>query len=63
MNAQQLKTWEAEVGYLQEKIQQQQAEIEELKNYIEGQNRKILDLSFELEYAKRTDEFVKAQEK
>ena len=63
MNAQQLKTWEAEVGYLQEKIQQQQAEIEELKNYIEGQNRKILDLSFALEYAKRTDEFVKAQEK
>ena len=63
MNAQQLKTWEAEVGYLQEKIQQQQAEIEELKNYIEGQNRKILDLSFALEYAKRTDEFVKAQKK
>ena len=63
MNAQQLKTWEAEVGYLQEKIQQQQAEIEELKHYIEGQNRKILDLSFALEYAKRTDEFVKDQEK
>ena len=63
MNAQQLKTWEAEVGYLQEKIQQQQAEIEELKHYIEGQNRKILDLSFALEYAKRTDEFVKAQKK
>ena len=63
MNAQQLKTWEAEVGYLQEKIQQQQAEIEELKHYIEGQNRKILDLSFALEYAKRTDEFVKEQEK
>ena len=63
MNAQQLKTWEAEVGYLQEKIQQQQSEIEELKHYIEGQNRKILDLSFALEYAKRTDEFVKAQQK
>ena len=31
MNAQQLKTWEAEVGYLQEKIQQQQFEIEALK--------------------------------
>jgi len=35
MNAQQLKTWEAEVEYLQEKIQQQQAEIEALKNGIE----------------------------
>jgi multidrug resistance efflux pump len=31
MNAQQLKTWEAEVEYLQEKISQQQAEIEALK--------------------------------
>ena len=43
-------------------LRQQQSEIEELKHYIEGQNRKILDLSFALEYAKRTDEFVKAQE-
>lgn len=44
-------------------LRQQQSEIEELKHYIEGQNRKILDLSFALEYAKRTDEFVKEQEK
>ena len=44
-------------------LRQQQSEIEELKHYIEGQNRKILDLSFALEYAKRTDEFVKAQKK
>ena len=44
-------------------LRQQQSEIEELKHYIEGQNRKILDLSFALEYAKRTDEFVKDQEK
>ena len=40
-----------------------QSEIENLKHYIEGQNRKILDLSFELEYAKRTDDFVKAKDK
>jgi len=63
MNTSYLTKWETEVEYLQEKIRQQQAEIEEMKQYIEGQNRKILDLSFALEYSKQTDEFIKAQEK
>jgi hypothetical protein len=31
MNAQQLKTWESEIEYLQEKNRQQQAQIEALK--------------------------------
>jgi hypothetical protein len=38
MNAQQLKTWEAEVEYLQEKISQQQAEIEALKKELALKN-------------------------
>jgi hypothetical protein len=34
MNTQQLKTWEAELEYLQEKNRQQQAEIDKLKNLL-----------------------------
>ena len=59
-----MKDWETMGNTIYESaamLRKQQDEIEELKHYIEGQNRKILDLSFALEYAKRTDEFVKAQ--
>jgi hypothetical protein len=61
-----MKDWETMGNTIYEAakiLRQQHTEIEEMKQYIEGQNRKILDLSFELEYAKRTDEFIKAQEK
>ena len=40
------------------------AEIQALHNLVKEQDKKIIDLAFDLEYARRTDEFVKkAREK
>ena len=39
--------------------QSRDAEIEALHKLIKEQDLKIINLSFDLEYAKRTDEFVK----
>ena len=35
------------------------AEIQALHNLVKEQEKKIIDLAFDLEYARRTDEFVK----
>ena len=35
------------------------AEIQALHNLVKEQDKKILELAFDLEYARRTDEFVK----
>jgi len=35
------------------------AEIQALHNLVKEQDKKIIDLTFDLEYARRTDEFVK----
>jgi len=35
------------------------AEIQALHNLVKEQEKKIIDLTFDLEYARRTDEFVK----
>ena len=35
------------------------AEIQALHNLVKEQDKNIIDLAFDLEYAKRTDEFVK----
>jgi hypothetical protein len=35
------------------------AEIQALHNLVKKQEKKIIDLTFDLEYARRTDEFVK----
>jgi hypothetical protein len=49
------------VGQLKAKITEQKVEINALTHYIEGQNRKILDLAFAKVYAERSleikDEF------
>jgi hypothetical protein len=42
-------------------LRQQQAEIKALHNLVKEQDKKIIDLAFDLEYAKRTDEFVKKE--
>ena len=44
-------------------LRQQQAEIEALYNLVKEQNKKILELAFDLAYANRTDEFVKKARK
>jgi hypothetical protein len=48
-------------GFFQDEIiailRQQQAEIEALHNLVKEQEKKIIDLAFDLEYANRTDEF------
>jgi hypothetical protein len=40
-------------------LRKQQAEIESLYNLVKEQEKKIIDLAFDFEYARRTDEFVK----
>jgi hypothetical protein len=37
------------------------AEIQALHNLVEEQDKKIINLAFDLEYARRTDEFVKRE--
>jgi len=37
------------------------AEIQALHNLVKEQEKKIIDLAFDLEYARRTDEFVKRE--
>jgi len=44
-------------------LRQQQAEIEALHNLVKEQDKKIIDLAFDLEYTKRNDEFVKKASK
>ena len=44
-------------------LRQQQAEIEALHKLVKEQDMKIIDLAFDLEYAKCTDEFVNWSEK
>jgi hypothetical protein len=44
-------------------LRQQQAEIEALYNLVKEQDKKILELAFDLAYANRTDEFVKKARK
>jgi len=63
MRAQQLKTWEAEVGYLQEKIQQQKDEVEKLKAEVvsyrtdaEKLTMRLIDISVLPPIKKLTDE-------
>ena len=38
-------------------LRQQQAEIQALHNLVKEQDKKIIDLAFDLEYARRADEF------
>jgi len=40
-------------------LRQQAQEIKALHNLVKEQDKKIIDLAFDLEYTKRTDEFVK----
>jgi len=40
-------------------LRQQAKEIEALHKLVKEQDMKIINLAFDLEYAKRTDEFVK----
>jgi hypothetical protein len=42
-------------------LRQQAEEIKVLHNLVKEQNMKIINLAFDLEYAKRTDEFVKRE--
>jgi hypothetical protein len=42
-------------------LRQQQAEIEALHKLVKEQDMKIINLAFDLEYAKWTDEFVKRE--
>jgi len=44
-------------------LRQQQAEIKALHNLVKEQDKKILELAFDLAYANRTDEFVKKASK
>ena len=40
-------------------LRQQAQEIKALHNLVKEQDKKIIDLAFDLEYTKQTDEFVK----
>lgn len=49
----------ATIKYYELKFKQMQEEITALHKLVKEQDLKIIDLAFELEYAKRTDEWRK----
>ena len=46
------------IQQLENKVRQQQAEIEALNNLVAKQDKKIIDLAFKLAYAERSNEIV-----
>jgi hypothetical protein len=53
-----LYTHSDQMGLAESIIKQQKIEIDALKNYIEAQNKKIIDLAFEKVYAERSLEIA-----
>jgi hypothetical protein len=68
MNEQQLikllESAEGTIARLMLEVNRLSKEVEAWHNLVKEQEKKIIDLAFDLEYARRTDEFVKkAREK
>jgi hypothetical protein len=53
-----LYTHSDQMGLAESIIKQQKIEIDALKNYVEAQNKKIIDLAFEKVYAERSLEIA-----
>lgn len=53
-----LYTHSDQIGLAESIIKQQKIEIDALKNYVEAQNKKIIDLAFEKVYAERSLEIA-----